>query len=227
MTYAVVKHDSASWAFLCAILCGLCGPLPGPCSAVAADAPVAAAPAASFVIPAYAFDRGNAKTWIDTYADPEPMVTWGGQYPVVIEYDIDFPISAEYTFSVRFAQAELRTAQLYLDGQPHGPCCRSVTGSWNTSSARWESTCSLRIAAGKHTVRLERNGPFPHVVSLRFESPVPFPPGWKLVRSRTDFGRSAAAERRLGDHRRSVAGRNSPGAVRSLGDLRLAVSRRS
>jgi formylglycine-generating enzyme required for sulfatase activity len=153
-------------------------------SAAAADNSQAQAPAASFVIPAYAFDRGNAKTWTDTYADLEPMVTWGGQYPVVIEYDIDFPVSAEYAFWVRFAQADLRTAQLYLDGQACGPCCRSVTGSWNTSSAQWEDTCSLQIAAGKHTIRLERDGPFPHVVSLRFESPVVFPPGWKLDRPR-------------------------------------------
>jgi formylglycine-generating enzyme required for sulfatase activity len=172
------------------------------------------APAASFEIPAYAFDRGNAKTWTDTYADPEPMVTWGGQYPVVIEYDIDFPVAAEYAFSVRFAQAELRTARLYLDGQDCGPCCRSVTGSWNTSSARWEDTGTLRIAAGKHTVRLDRNGPFPHVVSLRFESLVAFPPGWKLERPRA---------RTLSGPRPGIDGLATTAAA-SLGATRRALS---
>ena len=141
-----------------------------------------AAPAASFVIPAYAFDRGNAKTWTDTYADAEPMIAWGGQYPVTVEYDIVFPVTARYTLSVRFAQADLRTAQLTVDGQPGGPCARTVTGSWQTSSARWETNCSIPLTAGKHTVRLERNAPFPHVVSLQFDSSVPFPPGWKLQR---------------------------------------------
>jgi len=149
----------------------------------AQDAP-AAKPAASLVIPAYAYDRGNPRTYRpgETYADAGPMVTWGGQYPVVVEYDIDFPVEAEYTLHISYAAADPRPAELFLDGKPRGTCCRTATGSWNTSGAKWEETCKLTIAKGRHTVKLSRNAPFPHVVSLRFDSPVPFPPGWKLHR---------------------------------------------
>ncbi len=182
----------------------------------AQDQPGTTAPAASFLIPAYAFDRGNAKTWTDTYADAEPMIAWGGQYPVVAEYDIDLPVAAQYTISVRFAQAELRTAQLSVDGQPGGPFARTVTGSWQTSTACWETNCTVQLAAGKHTVRLERNAPFPHVVSLRFDSSVPFPPGWKLHRP---TARSLTGANRLVDGLDATAAAALAATRRALEDL--------
>ncbi|MFH1920390.1 MAG: SUMF1/EgtB/PvdO family nonheme iron enzyme, partial [Planctomycetota bacterium] len=144
----------------------------------------AAKPASSLVIPAYAYDRGNPRTYRsgEPYADAKPMVTWGGQYPVVVEYDIDFPVTAQYTLHIFYAAADPRPAELLLDGKPQGTCCRTATGSWNTSGAKWEETCKLTITKGRHTVKLSRNAPFPHVVTLRFDSPAPFPPAWKLHR---------------------------------------------
>jgi len=141
----------------------------------------AATPANSLLIPAFAYDRGNPRTYRpgEKYADAGPMVTWGGQYPVVVEYDIDFPVTAQYTLHIFYAAATARPAELFLDGKPQGTCCRVATGSWNTSGAKWEETCKLSIAKGRHTVELSRSAPFPHVVSLRFDSPVPFPPDWK------------------------------------------------
>ncbi len=145
------------------------------------DAP-AKEPAGSFTLPAYAFDRGNAKTFTKQWADAEPMVAFGGQSPVVIEYDVDFPVAAEYALSIYYAAAGARPVELSLDGKNVGRCCRSATGSWNTSKAKWEETCRLSISKGKHTLKLKRVGAFPHVVSLRFDSPAPFPKGWKLYR---------------------------------------------
>ena len=150
----------------------------------AAQGDPASKPADAILIPAYAYDRGNPKTYRhgETYADAQPMVTWGGQYPVVVEYDIDFPVTAEYAIQILYAAAEPRPAELLLDGKAQGTCCRTATGSWNTSSARWEETCRLTIAKGLHTVKLSRNAPFPHLVALRFDSPEPFPPDWRLHR---------------------------------------------
>ncbi|MGO8745835.1 MAG: SUMF1/EgtB/PvdO family nonheme iron enzyme [Thermoguttaceae bacterium] len=141
-------------------------------------------PAGSLVIPAYAYDRGNPKTYCpgEAYADAEPMVTWGGQYPVVVEYDFESPVTARYTLWIYYAAAEARPAELFLDGKPLGPCCRTATGSWNTSGARWEETCKPVLEKGRHTVVLRRNAPFPHLVCLRFDSPIAFPQGWKLLR---------------------------------------------
>lgn len=137
---------------------------------------------ATFEIPAYAFDRGNAKTFTTSWADAEPMVAFGGESPVVIEYDIDFPVAAQYTLHFRYAAAGSRPVDLFLDGKRVGRCCGATTGSWNTSSAAWEKTCTLSITAGKHTIKLQRHSAFPHVVALKFESSAAFPQGWKLAR---------------------------------------------
>ncbi|HQZ68336.1 MAG TPA: hypothetical protein PLY87_24780, partial [Planctomycetaceae bacterium] len=136
----------------------------------------------SFLIPAYAFDRGNARTFTSSWADAEPMVAFGGESPIVIEYDIDFPVTAEYALSINYAAADARPVQLFLDGKNAGTCCRSATGSWNTSGAQWESMTTLTIAQGKHTLKLQREGAFPHVVSLKFASSVALPEGWKQLR---------------------------------------------
>ena len=69
-----------------------------------------------------------------------------------------------------------------MDETSLGPCCRTATGTWNTSGAKWEKSATLYVPPGKHTIKLERPGAFPHVVSLRFDGSRPFPDGWKLQR---------------------------------------------
>ena len=142
-----------------------------------------AVPPDTFVIPAYAFDRGNAKTFVGgSWADAEPMVAFGGESPVVIDYDIDFPICGEFTIQILYAAQGARPVELLMDGQKVADCCRTANGTWNTSGAKWEEVCLVFIAQGKRTITLRREAAFPHVVSLRFDSNVPLPKGWKLNR---------------------------------------------
>jgi len=156
---------------------GMC---PWPPEPARAEPP--AEPAGSFLIPAWAFDRGNAKTFTTSWADAGPMVANGGVVPNVVEYDVPFPVPGRYVLHVYYAAQASRPVDLYLDEKRLGPICRTATGSWNTSGAAWEESATLGIAPGKHTIKLERNGPFPHLVSLRFDSSEAFPEGWKLVR---------------------------------------------
>jgi len=136
----------------------------------------------SFEIPAWAFDRGsNVVTCTNGYADAEAMVG-NLRYPTGIEYDIDFPVAGEYALSIRYAAATARPVQLFLDSEDLPAACRTPTGGWKTSRAAWEKTCKLTITKGKHTLKLFSKGYFPHVVALRFESPLAFPAGWKLDR---------------------------------------------
>ena len=137
----------------------------------------------SFTISACDFDRGlNVVTLTSgSYADAEPLV--GNRVmPTEIEYDIDFPVAAEYAICLRYSAATARPVGLFLDGESLGTCCRTPTGGWNTSQANWEETCRVRITQGSHTVRLYSAGVYPHVVALRFDSPVPFPKDWRLQR---------------------------------------------
>jgi len=140
------------------------------------------AAAGSFVIPAWAFDRGNLKTFTDTYADAGPVVANGGEMPNVVEYDFELPVAAEWTISIYYAAAAPRPVEATLDQTRLGPFCRTATGSWNSSGAGWEQSIQRWIAPGKHTLRMECSGPFPHLVRLRLDSSAPFPPGWKLSR---------------------------------------------
>jgi hypothetical protein len=55
----------------------------------------------SFEIPAWAFDRGNAATYTNQWADAEPMVAFGGAAPIIVEYDIIFPASGTYTLEIK------------------------------------------------------------------------------------------------------------------------------
>ena len=144
--------------------------------------PAQTEPAASFTIPAYAFDRGNAKTFTQSYADAGPMVAFGGETPIQIEYDVVLPVEATYTIHVQYAAAEARPVDLHIDGKRVATCCRTATGSWNTSGAKWEESHKISLAPGKHTLKLTRTTAFPHVVALRLDSSEPFPKDWKLSR---------------------------------------------
>lgn len=143
---------------------------------------LAAEPAGSFTIPAWAYDRGNARTFTGQWADAEPMVAFGGASPIIVEYDIPFPVGATYTISIRYAAHDPRPVEISLDEDKLGQACRTATSSWNTSGAQWEETVRLWINPGKHTLRLRRADAFPHVVALRFDSSSPFPSGWTLER---------------------------------------------
>ncbi len=151
-----------------------------------AETPIKSPPPAdaksSFMIPAWAFDRGNVKTFTQEYADAGPMVAYGGESPIVVEYDIEFPVSGTWTIWICYAAASPRPVALSLNEISLGMGCRGASGTWNTSSAAWEKSCSRWFAPGKHTLRLKRDHDFPHIVALRFDCSTPFPDGWKLDR---------------------------------------------
>ena len=140
---------------------------------------------ASLTIRADWFDRGNVRVSLpgQSYADKFPCVWNAGVLPNQSEYDIDFPVTAEYTFVALYTAAGSRPIEIYLDGQKVHTGFATVTGSWQTSSAKWETQFKLRVTQGKHTIKLLCPGPcMPHVCAFRLESPVRFPEGWKLDR---------------------------------------------
>ena len=160
----------------------------------AAEAAAAAERTASFTIRADWFDRGNVRVSPrgQEYADAFPCIWNGGQAPNESEYAIDFPMSAEYTLSALYAAADSRPVDILLDGRQLHRGFTGVTGSWQTSSAAWETQCVARITGGSHVLTLRCPGPcMPHICALRFEAPGAFPPGWRLARGATRARRPA------------------------------------
>ncbi len=143
-------------------------------------------PTAAMTIRADWFDRGNVTFSRpgQSYADKYACIWNGGVLPNQSEYDIEFPVTADYTFVGLYTAESSRPVEIHLDGQQVHTGFASVTGSWQTSRAQWESQCTLRIAQGKHTIKLLCPGDcMPHICAFRLESTVPFPDGWKLNRA--------------------------------------------
>jgi hypothetical protein len=160
-------------------------------------------PAGQFEIGTWTFDRGNARIYAspELYADFGPLIGSDPKStePGVVEYDIDFPITAEYSLYVKYAAAEARPLDVFVDGKALAKCCFDVTYgsapyehpirfSWDSSSAdkKWEHIADksgravkLSLTKGKHTLKLARGGPLPHLVSMRFESSRAFAKGWE------------------------------------------------
>jgi hypothetical protein len=109
----------------------------------------------------------------------------------VVEYDIDFPVTAEYTLQISYAAAEARPVDVFLDGKILGRSCYGVTPgtarlelpvrfSWSSRYAKWEEKpLKLSVTEGKHTLKIARSGPLPHLAALRLDSPVAFPKDWR------------------------------------------------
>ncbi|MDP6633343.1 MAG: hypothetical protein QGG42_00410 [Phycisphaerae bacterium] len=154
----------------------------------------------SLEIPAWTFDRGNAEILAspDRYADAGPMAGGGssGSGETSVEYDIDFPVSGEYTVQIRYSAAQARPADVWFDGKRVGKgCCgvtigssrfeRPVKLSWSSRIARWEQLRDrgrlVRLSAtkGKHTLRLSRRGGLPYLLAVRFSTQEAFAKGWK------------------------------------------------
>jgi formylglycine-generating enzyme required for sulfatase activity len=152
-------------------------------------------PAASMTIRADWFDRGNVRVSLpgQSYADQYACIWNAGELPNQAEYDIDFPVAARYTISALYAAQASRPVDIYLNDQLIHRGLSSVTGSWQTSSARWEPQGAIEISQGRHTIKLICPGPcMPHICALRFESPIPFPDGWRLDRPATARHRTPA-----------------------------------
>ena len=145
----------------------------------------AAAAADSFTIRADWFDRGNVdnRGIARGYSDKFPCIVNGGKLPNQAEYDLDFPVTADYTVSALYAALQSRPVKILLDGKLLVEGFKETTGSWSTSRAKWLEQCKARITKGKHTVKLLCVAPcIPHICALRFTAPEPFPKDWTVDR---------------------------------------------
>ena len=99
--------------------------------------------AAQFTIRADWFDRGNVRASPpgQDYADKYACIWNAGQLPNQAEYEIDFPVTAEYTLVALYTANDSRPVDIYLDDVKIHRGFAGVTGSWQTSRARWETQC--------------------------------------------------------------------------------------
>jgi len=170
--------------------------------------------AASLTIPSWTFDRGNAQVYAspDKYADGHPLIGGGPGQPeeTAVEYDVDFPVDADYTLQFHYASNKARPVDVWLDGQYMGAGCNGVTIDSRpteypvtfSSSARvlkWQGLydhtegklVALPITKGRHTLKISRRGTLPSIAALRLDSATAFPEGWKQPERKVDLTRVA------------------------------------
>ncbi|WP_435006109.1 DUF1553 domain-containing protein [Tundrisphaera lichenicola] len=126
---------------------------------------------------AESFDRGNVLVESTNYGHEIGVILNRGELPNRVDYDFDVPADAVYQFEIRHAAAEARPVRLMLDGlEIASEVAGAVTGSWGPEKQSWSVAGMARIGAGRHTVRLERDGVFPHIDKLALV-PITLPEG--------------------------------------------------
>ena len=123
-----------------------------------------APPPKTILLEAEKFDRGNLVRDFTTYGPGIGVVYNAGTLPNVAEYDFQVHEEGIHQIEVRHAAAESRPVRLILDGQVvKGDAAGGVTGSWTPESQRWGLETRVLLVEGKHTLKVERDGPVPHL----------------------------------------------------------------
>lgn len=173
------------------------------------------------VIEARDFDEGNVQVSMagQAYADGPSCIWNGGEMPNRAEYVVEFPLSADYVLWGLYAAGESRPVEIHLGGVKVEAGFAGVTGSWQTKSARWERQCVLRCERGRHTLTLQRDGPFPHICALRLQSPEGAVPRRLSPEEREDMRRLQAQRARAEAARAALARVDVEAVRRAVGDM--------
>ncbi|MBT3374382.1 MAG: SUMF1/EgtB/PvdO family nonheme iron enzyme [Lentisphaerae bacterium] len=179
-------------------------------------------PPAQITIMAPDFDRSNlqvSKTGT-SYAKRYPCIWNARKYPNQAEYEIDFPVTADYEFSALYTAQASRPVDILLDGKKVHTGFAGVTGSWDTDKAAWEKQLTLRVEKGVHTVMLQCQSCMPHICGFRLTSSEPFPVGWKLLRPGLEERRQREAiQARIAAGRAALDLINPTAIRRAIADL--------
>jgi hypothetical protein len=119
------------------------------------------------LIEAEDFARGNVKKEHTGYGEKIGVIYNAGPLPNVAEYDVTLTEPGAWQVELRCAAAESRPVRLSVNGRlVKADAAGRVTGSWYPDTQAWGVEGVVALAAGKNTLRLERDGPFPHLDKL-------------------------------------------------------------
>ncbi len=119
------------------------------------------------ILEAEDYARGNVTKDFTTYGIGIGVLVNRGELPNFAEYDIEISQSGVYQFDLRYAAAAARPTIVMIDGNSiKTNAAEQVTGGWTPDSQKWFVEAIVEITAGKHVVRLENTGPFPHIDKL-------------------------------------------------------------
>ncbi len=125
------------------------------------------------------FDRGNVNRDFETYGNEIGVLVNIGDTPNFTEYEIDVAESGVYRFDIRYAAADSRPCQLFVDGKMRAIVAGDETGTWNPDSQTWFMETLIALDAGPHVLRLEQPDFFPHIDQFALTA-LPADSSWNL-----------------------------------------------
>ncbi len=143
---------------------------------------------------AEAFDDGNVGIDRNNYGAGIGIILNVGSTPNIAQYNLRVPERGYYQVELRYAAAELRPLTIAIDDVvliDHA--AREVTGSWNPESQRWEASGIIELETAPFTLKLERDGVFPHIDRIALTK-LELPEGVSLDDLRNANERAAAQD---------------------------------
>ena len=114
------------------------------------------------VMEAEHFKDGNVAKDQSTYGEGIGVILTSGSG--FAEYEVSVEDAGKYQLHFRYAAAESRPVDLVLDGNwIRRGALEESTGSWNPDGQKWFFVATLSLDAGKHILRVQREGVFPHI----------------------------------------------------------------
>lgn len=113
------------------------------------------------------FVEGNVRKDFDSYGAGIGVLVNQGQVPNRVAYEVTLPRAGLYRIELRYAAAEARPCQLFVNGRlVKSDAAGGVTGSWQPEGQQWEIQGLFAFQAGGNRVRLEHPQFFPHIDKL-------------------------------------------------------------
>lgn len=120
----------------------------------------------ALLVEAESFDRGNLTRQTTGYGEGIGVIIGPGGLNFA-EYDVAVAQPGTYFVAIRYAAAQSRPTQLLIDGKLiDAQVADEVTGSWYPDTQTWGAAGICTIEPGRTTIRLERDGPVPHIDKL-------------------------------------------------------------
>jgi len=120
-------------------------------------------------IEAESFQRGNVATLTEGIGAGIGVLAGKEDTAGFVEYDVEVPATGLYQLEVRYAATEPSPCRLVIDGDTlRAAVAGGVTEHpAGTIHQFWENVAVSVLEAGKHIIRIESSGKFPHLDKLR------------------------------------------------------------
>ncbi len=112
---------------------------------------------------AESYDRGNASRLTTGYGQGIGIIASAAGLSTA-EYDVMIKDAGNFRLEFRLAAADSRPCRILINGGlVHPSALGRTTGSWFPDTQNWAVEALVELKAGKNTIHIDRQGPFPHI----------------------------------------------------------------